>query len=105
MKDLGPAQYVLGIHIRRDQKNKRIILDQSSYIKNFLCDYQMDHANPVLTPLDEKEWLVPTTADEPRTDQLEYQKRIGSLMYAMVGTSQILLTLLESSASTLPTQR
>ena len=84
MKDLGPAQYVLGIRIRRE--GKRVFLDQSNYIKNFLRDYQMDNANPVLTPLDGKESLTPATADEPRTNQLEYQKRIGSVMYAMVST-------------------
>ena len=84
MKDLGPAQYVLGIRIRRE--GKRVFLDQSNYIKNFLRDYQMDNANPVLTPLDGKESLTPVTADEPRTNQLEYQKRIGSVMYAMVST-------------------
>ena len=84
MKDLGPAQYVLSIRIRRE--GKRVFLDQSNYIKNFLRDYQMDNANPVLTPLDGKESLTPATADEPRTNQLEYQKRIGSVMYAMVST-------------------
>ena len=52
MKDLGPAQYVLGIRIRRE--GRRVFLDQSNYIKNFLRDYQMDNANPVLTPLDGK---------------------------------------------------
>lgn len=83
MKDLGPAQYVLGIRIRRD--GKRIILDQSTYIKGFLREYQMDNANPVLTPLDGKEMLTLTTTDL-RTNQLDYQKRIGSIMYAMTST-------------------
>lgn len=84
MKDLGPAQYILGIRIRRE--GKRIILDQSNYIRNFLCDYKMENANPVLTPMDGNEALTPSSADDPRTKQLEYQKTIGSLMYAMVCT-------------------
>lgn len=84
MKDLGPAQLILGIRIKRD--GKQIILDQSTYIKNFLCEYQMDQANSVTTPLDGKEMLGPAAADELRTDQLEYQKRVGSIMYAMTST-------------------
>lgn len=86
MKDLGPAQYILGIQIRRDLENKQIILDQSNYIQNFFCKYQMENANPVLTPIDGNEALTLATSIEPRTDQLEYQRRIGSLMYAMTCT-------------------
>lgn len=48
MKDLGPAQLILGIRIRRE--GRRITLDQSTYIKNFLREYQMDNANSVSTP-------------------------------------------------------
>lgn len=72
MKDLGPAQYVLGIRIRQDLEGKRITLDQSTYIKNFLLNYQMSDANPTSTPLEKGEILTLATADEPRTNQLEY---------------------------------
>ena len=84
MKDLGPARYVLGIRIWRE--GKKIILDQSNYIKNFLRDFQIENAKPVLTPLNGKEALTPATTDEPRTNQLEYQEQIGKTMYAMICT-------------------
>lgn len=84
MKDLGPAQYILGIRIRRE--GKRIILDRSNYNQNFLRDYGVENSNPVLTPIDGHEELTPATPNEARTNQLEYQQRIGSIMYAMVCT-------------------
>lgn len=98
MKDLGPAQYVLGIQIRRE--NKKIILGQSNYIKNFLRDFQMENAKPVLTPLNGKETLTTATADDPCTNQLEYQERIGKIMYAMICKDLISHTLLANLAST-----
>ena len=39
MKDLGDAQYVLGIKIIRDRKNKIIALE--NYIDNTLSKYNM----------------------------------------------------------------
>lgn len=68
MKDLGRAQCVLGIQIRLEEK--WIILDQSTYIINFLHGYQMENANPVLTPLDRKEMLTPAAVVESRTNWL-----------------------------------
>ena len=41
MKDLGEAQYVLGITIIRDKKNKIIVLSQENYINNILSKYNM----------------------------------------------------------------
>ena len=84
VKDLGEAKYILGIRIRRD--GKRIILDQSKYIKNFLRDYQMDEAYPLAVPIEGYEALLPARPDETRTDQLGYQQRIGNSMYTMVAT-------------------
>ena len=41
MKDLGKAQYVLGIKILRDRKNKIIELSQENYIYSILSKYNM----------------------------------------------------------------
>lgn len=84
MKDLGPAKYILGIRIR--QHENQMILDQTNYIKNFLRDYQIDEAYPLTVPIEGYEALLPSQPDEARTNQLEYQQRIGSLMYTMVAT-------------------
>ena len=41
MKDLGETQYVLGIKIIRDRKNKIIALSQENYIDSILSKYNM----------------------------------------------------------------
>ena len=62
-KDLGPARYILGIRIRRD--NGRLALDQANYIKNILDNYNMADARPVNTFIDGYKALTPAKADEP----------------------------------------
>jgi len=51
MKDLGPAQQILGMRIMRDRKNKRLWLSQEKYIKKVLDRFNMKDAKPVGTPL------------------------------------------------------
>ena len=46
----------------------------------------MDQANSVATPLDGKEMFALVSADEPRTNQLKYQRQEESIMYAMTST-------------------
>lgn len=84
IKDGGNTSFILGICIRRDAK--RLALDQSTYIRKFLQDFGMENSHPVSTPIDGYHALTPSDPSEPQTNQLEYQKRIRSLMYAMVST-------------------
>ena len=41
MKDLGDAQYVLGIKIVRNRKNKTLAMSQASYIDKMLSRYKI----------------------------------------------------------------
>ncbi len=41
MKDVGEAQYCLGLQIKRDRKNKRIWLSQERYLKDVLQKFGM----------------------------------------------------------------
>ena len=50
MKDLGEAQYVLGIKIIRDRKNKIIALSQENYIDSILSKYNMQDSKKGFTP-------------------------------------------------------
>ena len=52
MKDLGDAQRILGMEIRRDKKNESVWLTQKSYLKKVLERFGMDDkTKPVCTPL------------------------------------------------------
>ena len=48
MKDLGEAQYVLGIKIIRDRKNKIIALSQKNYIDSILSKYNMQDSKKMI---------------------------------------------------------
>ena len=46
----------------------------------------MENLKAVSTPIDGYEYIKPALDDEPMADQLEYQKAVRSLMYAMTAT-------------------
>ena len=50
MKDLAEAQYVLGIKIIRDRKNKIIALSQENYIDSILFKYNLQDSKKGFTP-------------------------------------------------------
>nr|GEV36897.1 hypothetical protein [Tanacetum cinerariifolium] len=81
-KDMGEADVILGIKIKRE--NKGIVITQSHYIKKILKKFNREDCSPVRTPMDPVEKLKPNTGKP--VDQLEYSKAISFLMYAMSST-------------------
>ena len=84
VRNMGEPRSILGIRITRDRAKRTITMDQTAYIERFLRDYQMDQCRPVSTPIEGH--LSSANEKDVRTNQLEYQRRIGSLMYAMTAT-------------------
>ncbi|GJT59157.1 zinc finger, CCHC-type containing protein [Tanacetum coccineum] len=82
MKDMGEADVILGIKIKRE--NKGIVITQSHYIEKILKKFNREDCSPVSTPMDLVEKLKPNTGKP--VDQLEYSRAIGCLMYAMTST-------------------
>ncbi|GJU96855.1 zinc finger, CCHC-type containing protein [Tanacetum coccineum] len=82
MKDMGEADVILGIKIKRE--NKGIVITQSHYIEKILKKFNRTDCFPVSTPMDPVEKLKPNTGKP--VDQLEYSRAIGCLMYAMTST-------------------
>ncbi|GJY25712.1 zinc finger, CCHC-type containing protein [Tanacetum coccineum] len=82
MKDLGEAEVILGIRIKRG--NNGISISQSHYIEKILTKFNFGNCSPVCTPVD------PTVKFRPNkgtpVSQLEYSRAIGCLMYAMIST-------------------
>nr|GEV01052.1 zinc finger, CCHC-type [Tanacetum cinerariifolium] len=77
MKDMGEADVILGIKIKRE--NKGIIITQSHYIEKTLKMFNREDCSPVSTPMDPVEKLKPNTGKH--VDQLEYSRAIGCLMF------------------------
>ena len=86
MKDLGETSVCLGIQIRRNRRNRTLTMDQHAYISKVLKEFSMENSKAVSTPIDGYEYIKPALDDEPMANQLEYQKAVGSLMYAMTAT-------------------
>ncbi|GJU87594.1 zinc finger, CCHC-type containing protein [Tanacetum coccineum] len=82
MKDMGEADVILGIKIKRE--NKGIVITQSHYVEKILKKFNREDCSPVSTPMDPVEKLKQNTGKP--VDQLEYSRAIGCLMYAMTST-------------------
>ena len=82
MKDLGEAEVILGIRIKRE--NNSISISQSHYIEKILNKFNFKDCSPVSTPIDPSLKLLPN--EGVAVSQLEYSRAIGSLMYAIIST-------------------
>ncbi|KAL4016333.1 hypothetical protein IC575_023981 [Cucumis melo] len=91
MKDLGEAQFVLGIQIFRDRKNKMLALSRASYIDKIVVKYSMQNSKRGLLPFRHgvtlsKEQCPKTPLDVEEMRHIPYASAVGSLMYAMLCT-------------------
>lgn len=83
MKDLGKANYCLGIEIQQEQG--RITLSQRRYILDLLKRYGMENCNPIATPMDKDTILHKANTNE-RDERRPYRELVGALMYLAVAT-------------------
>ena len=51
MKDMGEAEYVIGIEITRDRLNRLLTLSQGSYLETVLKRFDMTICKPTDTPI------------------------------------------------------
>ena len=91
MKDLGKANYILGIKLWRDRKNRMLGLSQARYIDKILARFSIQNSKKGLLPLRHEVPLSndqrPKTLEEKKTMRLvPYASVVGSLMYAMLCT-------------------
>ncbi|GKE21616.1 zinc finger, CCHC-type containing protein [Tanacetum coccineum] len=82
MKDIGEADVILGIRIKRE--SNEIAISQSHYIEKVLKKFNYFDRTLVSTPMDTSEKLMPNNGQA--VSQLEYSKVVGYLMYAMICT-------------------
>ncbi|KAI3636627.1 hypothetical protein MIR68_005316 [Amoeboaphelidium protococcarum] len=83
MKDLGPAEHIVGIRIKRSMPQKIIQLDQRTYLERVLTRFEADNCVGVSTPMSLQ--AINVDVDDGFLD-VSYRALIGSLMYLMVGT-------------------
>ena len=91
MKDLGESNYILGIKLSWDQKNRMLGLSQVGYIDKIRAKFSMQNSKKWLLPFRHGVPLSddqrPKTLEEEKTvRQVPYASAVGSLMYAMLCT-------------------
>jgi len=91
MKDMGEADYILGVKIFRDRSKKLLGLSQQTYIKKVFECFQMYDCKPIDNPITKSENfcldMCPKTQDEiERMARVPFANAVGSLVYAMMCT-------------------
>jgi hypothetical protein len=91
MKDLGEAEFVLGVRIIRDRAKRQLALSQQSYIEKILKHFQMENCKPEVNPSAKGLYLSKsmnpkTEKDKDYMKDKPYASAVGSLMYAMLCT-------------------
>ena len=91
MKDLGAANFILGMEIRRDRANKIISLNQRKYVEMVLQRFNMQESKlvkvPILVGVNLSVEKFPKTHEEEEDmSRVPYASAVGSLMYEMVCT-------------------
>ncbi|CAM8991919.1 unnamed protein product [Rhodiola kirilowii] len=91
MKDLGPAQKIIGMQILRHRKQGILFLNQQGYIEKVITKFGMSKAKTVLTPLAQHFKLHKDHSPQTETKvydmkDIPYSSVVGSLMYTMVCT-------------------
>ncbi|GJY40070.1 retrovirus-related pol polyprotein from transposon TNT 1-94 [Tanacetum coccineum] len=91
MKDLGPANKILGMQIHRDRVSRKIWLSQKSYVKKILQRFNMQDCKPISTPFPTDIKLSSKMSPSSENERMEisrvtYASAVGSLMFAMICT-------------------
>jgi hypothetical protein len=91
MKDVGVANFILGMEIKRDRVNRKLWLNQRKYVKKILQRFDIQECKSIRVPIHVGVKLFADSC--PKTQEKEedmshvsYASVVGSLMYAMVST-------------------
>ena len=91
MKDLGEANYILGIKLLRDRMNKVLALSQALYIDKILARFSMENSKKGTLPFRHgvhlsKKHSPKTLEHKERMSRIPFASAVGSLMYVMLCT-------------------
>lgn len=90
VKDLGEANFILGVRISRDWQSKKIFLDQSGLIETYIRRFLLPvHSSATTTCSFANSATSSFTASTATFCLNDYQGRIGALLYLSLHTRQI----------------
>ncbi|KAK8954235.1 hypothetical protein KSP39_PZI002773 [Platanthera zijinensis] len=91
MKDMGQAQKILGMEIKRDRKRGMLWLSQTWYIHKVMEKFNMTESKPVSTPLGQQfrlssQQCPDTEGERQKMFGVSYASAVGCFMYVMICT-------------------
>jgi len=86
LKDLGSADFFLGMKITRQPMERKIILSQDAYIAAILERFNLTKCHPVSTPIKPGAILVTNGEPDAEEDETLYRSMLVSIMYLMLCT-------------------
>lgn len=89
MKDMGEAEFILGVQIRRDRAKRQLFLSQAEYVRTVLERFDMQECKPVASPMVTGIKLLKAELSEPTSESMDdvpYSSAVGALMYAALVT-------------------
>src|ERR1700733_8950350 len=91
MKDIGAANYILGMEIKRDRAKRKLWLNQRKYVETILQRFNMQDSKLVKVPIPvgvrlSAKQCPKTQEEEEDMSRVPYASAISNLMYAMVCT-------------------
>ncbi len=90
VKDLGEAEFFLGVKMECSRDGGRCLLSQTSYIKSILERYGMQNAKPLSCPMIQPSDLMRKESRSAKEASemvgVPYREAIGSIMYLAVRT-------------------
>jgi hypothetical protein len=83
--------YYLGIEIKRNRNERKLLLNQTQYIRDLLKKFNMQYKEPVSTPIDtriklSKNQEPKTEKEKSKMEHVPFREAVGSLMYLAVST-------------------
>ena len=91
MKDMGAAEKILGMEIKRDRVQKKLFLCRKEYIQKLLNHFGMASVNPICTLFTVSICLFELNTTQSKLEKeymshVPYGSVVGNLMYVMLCT-------------------
>jgi hypothetical protein len=89
--ELGPINWLLGVSVTRNLKDKTLALGQQAYIEQIIARFGLSNARPDVTPMEPGADYHPDSSGVSPTlltpaEKTTYREMIGSLMYCATMT-------------------
>ena len=90
MKDMGEAEFILGVQIRRDRTKRQLYLSQAEYVRTVLERFDMQDCKPAASPMTTRVKLLESEGDSELMESVPYAALVTrpDIAFAITALSQ-----------------